>query len=163
MRYPIAGRGFRRSLETTRLAPDRTLVVAPDNQSRRDLNDHIRSELKTHGDVAREDHKVSVLVPRQDMTGADRAWAARYHEGDVVRYTKGSHQLGIKPGEYATVREVDGRNNTLKVEFKDRSENAVRPTQASRRGRLRNRRTKLLARRQGPADRTQSLRRRRQS
>ena len=106
---------------------DRTLVVAPDNQSRRDLNEHIRNELKTHGHVAREDHKVSVLVPRQDMTGADRAWAARYHEGDVIRYTKGSRQLGIKPGEYATVREVDGRNNTLKVEFKDRSDTQYDP------------------------------------
>ena len=51
------------------------------------------------------------------MTGADRAWAAQYREGDVIRYTKGSHQLGIKPGEYGTVREVDARQNTLKVEF----------------------------------------------
>jgi ATP-dependent exoDNAse (exonuclease V) alpha subunit len=51
------------------------------------------------------------------MTGADREWAAQYREGDVIRYTKGSHQLGIRPGEYGTVREVDARQNTLKVEF----------------------------------------------
>ena len=49
----------------------RTLVVAPDNQSRRELNDHIREELKGRGIVSGEDHKVSVLVPRQDMSGAD--------------------------------------------------------------------------------------------
>jgi ATP-dependent exoDNAse (exonuclease V) alpha subunit len=97
----------------------RTLVVAPDNQSRRDLNDHIRHELKDRGVVGREDHKATVLVPRQDMTGADRAWAAQYREGDVIRYTRGSHQLGVKPGEYATVREVDARQNTLKVERSD--------------------------------------------
>jgi len=55
------------------------------------------------------------------MTGADRAWAAQYREGDVIRYTKGSQQLGIKPGEYSTVREVDARQNTLKVERSDGS------------------------------------------
>jgi len=97
----------------------RTLVVAPDNQSRRELNDHIRQELKDRGVVGREDHKATVLVPRQDMTGADRAWAAQYREGDVIRYTRGSHQLGVKPGEYATVREIDARQNTLKVERSD--------------------------------------------
>jgi conjugative relaxase-like TrwC/TraI family protein len=97
----------------------RTLVVAPDNQSRRELNDHIRQELKDRGVVGRDDHKATVLVPRQDMTGADRAWAAQYREGDVIRYTRGSHQLGVKPGEYATVREVDARQNTLKVERSD--------------------------------------------
>jgi hypothetical protein len=53
------------------------------------------------------------------MTGADRGWAAQYREGDVIRYTKGSAQLGIKPGEYATVRNVDARQNTLRVELKD--------------------------------------------
>jgi ATP-dependent exoDNAse (exonuclease V) alpha subunit len=37
----------------------------------------------------------------------------------VIRYTRGSHQLGVKPGEYATVREVDARQNTLKVERSD--------------------------------------------
>ena len=75
----------------------RTLVVAPDNQSRRELNEHIRQELKDRGVVGRDDHKATVLVPRQDMTGADRAWAAQYREGDVIRYTRGSHQLGVKP------------------------------------------------------------------
>jgi ATP-dependent exoDNAse (exonuclease V) alpha subunit len=58
----------------------RTLVVAPDNQSRRELNEHIRQELKDRGVVGRDDHKSTVLVPRQDMTGADRAWAAQYRE-----------------------------------------------------------------------------------
>jgi ATP-dependent exoDNAse (exonuclease V) alpha subunit len=37
----------------------------------------------------------------------------------VIRYTRGSHQLGVKPGEYATVREVDARQNRLKVERSD--------------------------------------------
>jgi ATP-dependent exoDNAse (exonuclease V) alpha subunit len=55
------------------------------------------------------------------MTGPDRAWAAQYREGDVIRYRRGSQQLGLKPGEYATVREVDLRQNTLKVELSNGS------------------------------------------
>jgi len=105
----------------------RTLVVSPDNQSRLELNDRIREELKSRGVVSSQDHKASVLVPRQDMTGADRAWAGRYQEGDVIRYTKGSRDLGIKPGEYATVREVNARQNTLKVEFDNRSQTQYDP------------------------------------
>jgi hypothetical protein len=96
---------------------ERTLVVAPDNQTRQELNDRIRHELKERGTVTGPDQQVKALAPRQDMTGADRAWAARYHEGDVIRYTKGSAQLGIAPGEYATVRNVDARQNTLRVEL----------------------------------------------
>src|SRR5262245_12879937 len=99
----------------------RTLVVAPDNQSRQELNDHIRQEMKDRGVVGRDEHRAEVLVPRQDMTGADRAWAAQYREGDVIRYTKGSQTLNLKPGAYATVREVDARQNTLKVERPDQS------------------------------------------
>ena len=113
-----------------------TLVVAPDNQSRRELNDHIRHELKDRGVVGHQDHQAPVLVPRQDMTGADRAWAAQYREGDVIRYTKGSEQLGIKPGEYATVRDIDVRQNMLKVEFSDRSTTEYRPSPTARRCRL---------------------------
>jgi ATP-dependent exoDNAse (exonuclease V) alpha subunit len=98
---------------------ERTLVISPDNQTRQDLNSRIREELKNRGTVTGPDHQVKVLVPRQEMSGADRAWAAQYREGDVIRYTKGSAQLRIKPGEYATVRNVDARQNTLRVELKD--------------------------------------------
>jgi conjugative relaxase-like TrwC/TraI family protein len=97
----------------------RTLVISPDNQTRQDLNNRIREEMKERGTITEPDHRVQVLVPRQDMTGADRAWAAQYREGDVIRYTKGSAQHAIKPGEYATVRDVNVRQNTLQVETKD--------------------------------------------
>jgi len=99
--------------------PDRTLVISPDNQTRQELNTRIRQELKDRGNVSGPDQKIQVLVPRQDMTGADRAWAAQYREGDVIRYTKGSERHFIKPGEYATVRAVDARQNTLRVETKE--------------------------------------------
>lgn len=98
---------------------ERTLVISPDNQTRQDLNDRIRHELKERGQVTGPDHRVQVLAQRQELTGADRGWAAQYRPGDVVRYTRGSEQHQIKPGEYATVRDVNVRENTLRVETKD--------------------------------------------
>ena len=63
-----------------------------------------------------EEHSVKVLTPRQDMTGVDRAWAAQYEAGDVVRYTKGSRSMGISPGAYAKVDSFDRERNLLTVE-----------------------------------------------
>ena len=58
-------------------SPENTLIMSPDNASRRELNIAVRQELKANGTVASEDHKFSVPVQRQDMTGADRSGASR--------------------------------------------------------------------------------------
>ena len=84
-------------------SPEKTLIVSPDNASRRALNSAVRQELKANGTVAVEDHSFRVLVQRQDMTGAERSWAGRYEINDVVRYTRGSKSTGIEAGEYRTV------------------------------------------------------------
>ena len=76
--------------------PDNTIVVSPDNASRREINQAVRAELQALGVVRPEDHAFRVLAPRSDMTGADRAWAARYDVGDVLRYQRGSKVLGIE-------------------------------------------------------------------
>jgi ATP-dependent exoDNAse (exonuclease V) alpha subunit len=60
-----------------------------------------------------------VLAPRSDMTGADRAWAARYEVGDVLRYQRGSTVLGIEPRSYARVVSTDPKTNLLTVEKSD--------------------------------------------
>jgi DNA repair ATPase RecN len=80
--------------------PQGTLVISPDNESRRELNRLIHREMQERGDVSHDEHKLCVLDSRQEMTGADRQWAAQYEEGDVVRYRRGSKVLGIEPGEY---------------------------------------------------------------
>jgi hypothetical protein len=58
---------------------------------------------------------VTVLVPRQDLTGADRQWAAQCAPGDLVRYTKGSRAYGLRAGEYARVTQVHAPQNLLVV------------------------------------------------
>jgi conjugative relaxase-like TrwC/TraI family protein len=98
---------------------EETLVVSPDNKSRRELNEVIHRELQTSGKVAEEEHSVRVLVSRQEMTGADRQWAAQYEIGDVLRYSRGSEAVGIEAGEYVTVRGVDTDQNLLTVEKSD--------------------------------------------
>jgi len=96
--------------------PEGTLVISPDNKSRMDLNRVIHAELQERGAVSGDEHPVKVLTPRQDMTGVDRAWAAQYEPGDVVRYTKGSRSMGISPGAYAKVASIDNEKNLLTVE-----------------------------------------------
>jgi hypothetical protein len=54
-------------------------------------------------------------------------WAARYNEGDVLRYSRTSHETGIPKGEYARVTQVDAPNNRLTVELKDGTEKSYDP------------------------------------
>src|SRR5450756_2255651 len=49
-------------------------------------------ELQAKGVVSKEEPQAKVLVPRQDLTGADRMWAMRYNEGDVLRYSRSSQE-----------------------------------------------------------------------
>jgi hypothetical protein len=81
------------------------------------LNTAVRQELKANGLLGADDHKFSVLVPRQDMTGAERAWARRYDLENVVRFSRGSNQLGIEAGSYARVAAVTPDKNLLTVEI----------------------------------------------
>jgi ATP-dependent exoDNAse (exonuclease V) alpha subunit len=69
--------------------------------------------------VDKEDHAFRVLAARSDMTGADRTWAARYDVGDVLRYQRGSKDLGIERHSYAQVVAVEPNENLLTVEKPD--------------------------------------------
>jgi conjugative relaxase-like TrwC/TraI family protein len=96
--------------------PERTLIVSPDNASRQELNLAVRRELKATGTLKPDDHSFSVLIPRQDMTGADRAWASRYEIKEMVRYSKGSRLAGVKPGTYGKVVAVHPVENLLTIQ-----------------------------------------------
>ena len=96
--------------------PDKTLIVSPDNASRRELNVAVRQELKLNGTLSPEDHTFRVLVQRQDMTGAERSWASHYDVNDVIRYTRGSKAIGIGAGAYVSVVAIDPVGNQLTVE-----------------------------------------------
>ncbi len=99
--------------------PQNTLIVSPDNASRRDINQAVRQELQTLGVVDKTDHSMRVLTPRNDMTGADREWANRYQSGDVLHYTRGSKEHGIEPRSYAQVVTTNAKENLVTVRKQD--------------------------------------------
>ena len=95
--------------------PENTIIVSPDNASRRALNQEVRRELQAVGLLEKEDRSIRVLAPRSDMTGADRAWAARYEPGDVLHYIRGSKDNGIEAGSYAQVVVTAPKDNLVTV------------------------------------------------
>jgi conjugative relaxase-like TrwC/TraI family protein len=99
--------------------PEKTLIISPDNASRRALNVAVREELKNKGVLAPEDRNFHVLVPRQELTGAERTWANRYEVGDIVRYARGSQAVGIEAGSYGAVVGVNAADNLLTIKNAD--------------------------------------------
>ena len=99
--------------------PENTIIVSPDNASRRALNQAVRQELQAAGMLEKEGRSIPVLTPRSDMTGADRAWAARYEPGDILHYIRGSKENRIKGGSYAQVILTDPKSNLITVRKPD--------------------------------------------
>jgi conjugative relaxase-like TrwC/TraI family protein len=108
-------------------SPESTLVVSPDNLSRAEINRRIHAELQSRGSVSKEEHQVQTLVPRQEMTGADRSWAQQYQVDDILRYSRSSRETGIQKGEYTRVKGIDAQNNRLTVLRVDGSETTYDP------------------------------------
>jgi len=99
--------------------PENTMIVSPDNASRRAINQAVRQELQVLGALDAQDHSMRVLTPRSDMTGADRAWAARYQVDDVLHYVRGSKEHGIERGGYAQVVAIYAKENLVTVQKED--------------------------------------------
>ena len=108
-------------------SPGDTLVVSPDNRSRMEINERIHTELQGKGRVSGEEHPIRTLVPRQELTGADRTWAAKYELGDILRYSRTSKETGIGKGQYAQVRSIDAASNSLTVRLQDGTERTYDP------------------------------------
>src|SRR5271156_1611033 len=108
-------------------SPENTLVISPDNRSRIEINERIHAELQRSGIVSSEEHSVRTLVPRQDLTGADRTWAERYEVGDVLRYSRASKETGIGKGAYAQVKSIDASRNQLTVELRNGTQRTYDP------------------------------------
>jgi ATP-dependent exoDNAse (exonuclease V) alpha subunit len=107
--------------------PENTLVISPDNRSRMEINERVHVELQRSDIVSIEEHRIRTLVPRQDLTGADRTWAERYEVGDVLRYSRTSKETGIEKGAYAHVKSVDAPKNRLTVELQDGTQRTYDP------------------------------------
>jgi len=96
-------------------SPQGTLVVSPDNRSRKEINAAIREELRHGGHLQTDAYRLSVLVTRQDLTGEDRKLASSYAPGNAIRYLRGSEALGLEAKSYATVMTTDAERNEITV------------------------------------------------
>jgi ATP-dependent exoDNAse (exonuclease V) alpha subunit len=99
-------------------AGNSTLVVSPANDERRALNETIRAQLKRRDLLGKQDYAAIILVS-VDLTGAQRARAASYQPGDVIRYSRGSRAHGLKAGDHALVQSTQADNNHLRVTTRD--------------------------------------------
>jgi conjugative relaxase-like TrwC/TraI family protein len=108
-------------------SPENTLVISPDNRSRMEINERVHAELQRSGLVSNEERRIRTLVPRQNLTGADRTWAERYEVGDVLRYSRASKETGIGKGSYAHVKSIDAQRNRLTVELQDGTQRTYDP------------------------------------
>jgi conjugative relaxase-like TrwC/TraI family protein len=109
-RYRAIAKDYLRSYE----AGQRTLVVSPANEERRELNRTIRELLVERGEVGHDGFELPILT-NLDLTRAQRAHARHYAEGDVIRFRRGSVKLGIERGSYATVEASDVRHDRLTI------------------------------------------------
>ncbi len=109
-------------------APKGTLIVSPDNASRRQINDAVRHELQVRGLLDREELAVSVLAPRSDFTSADRAWASQYELGDILRFRRGSLKHDLPAGTYAEVIGVQSEQHLITVRRTDGIEVSYDPS-----------------------------------
>jgi conjugative relaxase-like TrwC/TraI family protein len=110
------GERFQAIARTYAQCPEGTLVISPDNNSRRELNSAIRAELRESGQLGADTYRLPVLINRQEVTGEDRKVAVSYHIGDSVRYTRGSEALGLEAKTYATVIHVDSEQNKITIQ-----------------------------------------------
>jgi len=109
-RYRAIAEDYLRSYQ----AGQRTLVVSPANEERRELNWTIRELLVERGQVGRDGFELPILTSL-DLTRAQRAHARHYAVGDVIRFRRGSVKLGIERGSYATVEASDVRHDRLTI------------------------------------------------
>lgn len=63
--------------------PENTIIVSPDNRSRQEINQAVRVELSANGILSPDERTFQTLSHRSDMTGPDRAWAARYQPSNT--------------------------------------------------------------------------------
>lgn len=93
---------------------DRTIVIAPGRDDRRQINDAVREQLMARGELG-ESVTIQALDSR-DMTAVERRQAANYNVGDQVQAGRDYQSLGLKRGDMARIVSVDADRNRLTLE-----------------------------------------------
>lgn len=100
----------------------KTLVVSPDNYSRKHINDEIRKELQASGFLKESKlQNAPILVQRQDLSAAQLRFSKNYNHGDVVLFHRSEKSTGIERNTYGKVtgRSTNYRDQWIDVQVKD--------------------------------------------
>ncbi|MBR9871475.1 MAG: conjugative relaxase [Gammaproteobacteria bacterium] len=94
---------------------ENTLLLAPSNNLRKEINRHIREGLVREGLLNGYEKSTHVYV-NAGLTKVERSHATNYAEGNVVKFHQNLKSLGVEKGEYLTVKAVDAESNTVSLE-----------------------------------------------
>lgn len=97
--------------------PDKTIVIAPRNTDRQEINSKIHTALIDAGQIKSQETEISILRPRNELTGVERESAGAYQEGDIISYRRGSKVNEIPAKSLAKVVKTDRDQNLLTVEL----------------------------------------------
>lgn len=104
--------------EVARHADKRTLVVAPSNEERQQINRLVRERLIADGRVEKASLKVDITTGK-GLTGPELKVARNYEPGDHVRFNRGAQTLGLDAGAEGRVLSADPRTNRVTVQLQD--------------------------------------------
>lgn len=105
-------------VEAFAVEPEESLIVAPRNKDREEINAKVHTALKESGKIGDQETEVKILRPRNELTGIEREFAGAYRENDVVIYTRGSKENKIAAKARGRVTKIDREQNLLTVEIK---------------------------------------------
>ena len=115
-------------------APERTLVVSPDNESRQELNALIRERLQDAGKLSTREYSATIYRPVQDVKAEDRKIADSYQPGFILKFSRDNRRLGWKKGGYAEVvessRDLANGNNIVTIKHSDGRMQSYDPARA---------------------------------
>ncbi len=111
----IAGAVAARWLRLSPEKRERTGVMAPSHELRKDINGHIRERLEREGRIHGPAFQGQRLVS-QGFTNAEKALPVNYAPGDVVAFHRTYKRIGIEKGDERRVMGVDGKTGKVLLE-----------------------------------------------
>ena len=130
----VAGAVAARWLQLSTELRERTGVMAPTHDLRRQINEHVRERLVREGRIRGPALQSEQLVSK-GYTNAEKALAANYSPGDVVAFHRAYKRLGVEKGDERRVVEIDHRRRIVHLEGPDGQAIQWKPSQVGgRRG-----------------------------
>ena len=124
----IAGAVAARWLKLSPEVRERTGVMAPTHDLRRQINHHVRERLVREGRIRGPALQSGQLVSR-GYTSAEKALAANYSPGDVVAFHRPYKRLGVEKGDERRVMGIDHRRRIVHLEGPDGQDIHWKPSQ----------------------------------